>query len=148
LLLAQSTGGGGLAVEGDAADAGDEGDDEGDRAQADAPGEDGGCAADGDGDGGACEDSDRAESEDEDEDEDEEGDEDGGDGAGDRGVEVAPFCCATRSVAEIGRQAVMNTPMINIQRITLVITPGYSPGGDQPTPAQRVNDPPKIGYLT
>jgi hypothetical protein len=108
LLLAQSTGAGALAVE-------DDGDDD----DGEVPGEDGGCAPDGDADGddgdrGADEDADRAESE----------DEDRGDTAGDREVEVAVIRCATRSVAEIGRQAVMNTPMTNIQRITLVITPG------------------------
>jgi hypothetical protein len=46
------------------------------------------------------------------------------DGAGDRGGGAATVRCTTRSFAEIGRQAVTSTPMINTQRITLVITLG------------------------
>jgi hypothetical protein len=56
--------------------------------------------------------------------------EDGDGGDGEAGV--AATRCATRSVAEIGRQATTSTHMINIQRITLVITTGKSPGVDQP----------------
>ena len=61
--------------------------------------------------------------EDEAEDGDGDEDEDGVDGAGDRGVEVADIRCFTRSVAEIGWQAVMTTPIINTPRNTLMITP-------------------------
>jgi hypothetical protein len=105
LLLAQSTGGG--AVVAVAADP------------------DGGAGAGADGDVVGAEDGAAGWDRDEGGDVAEEGDDDGG-------ADVVATRCAARSVAEIGRQATMSTPMINIQRVTLAITPGSSPGVDQP----------------
>jgi hypothetical protein len=101
LLFTQSTGAGGLAVddEGEGEDEGgeEENDDDEDEGEGDPPDDD----ADDEGEDGAD-----------------------GDGAGDRVVDVALIRCATRSVAEIGWQAVTNTPSINSREVTLVITSG------------------------
>jgi hypothetical protein len=124
LLLAQSTGRDGAVAAEEAAD-----DDNTDDHDAD----DEGDADRGDGERGDAE---RGDAERGDAAGDRARDAPGGEGAaemaGDRGVDVAAIRCAARSVAEIGWQAAPNTPMISIQRITLVIRPAWGPDVDQP----------------